>query len=161
MHDGAPAHYTLDVRHYLDDTYGNRWIGRGGPVQWPARSPDLNPIDYYVWGHLKSLVYAQPIPDIETLRQRIIDSCNTIRNQPGIFERVRGSMQRRMHSCINSNGGHIEHLLWLSFAFLLKFPVCSCFIIYSDDDLWVFIRTMIILCLYIRDIPFDRYNLYT
>lgn len=111
MHDGAPAHYTLDVRHYLDDTYGNRWIGRGGPVQWPARSPDLNPIDFYVWGHLKSLVYAQPIPDIETLRQRIIDSCNTIRNQPGIFERVRGSMQRRMHSCTNSNGGHIEHLL--------------------------------------------------
>ena len=50
MHDGAPAHITVDVRHFLDATYPQRWIGRGGPVIWPARSPDLNPLDFFFGG---------------------------------------------------------------------------------------------------------------
>lgn len=111
MHDGAPAHYTLRVRELLNNIYGQNWIGRGGAIPWPARSPDLNPIDFYVWGHLKSMVYSMPINDVETLRLRILQSCNTIRNNPGIFERVRQSMMRRVRSCIASNGGHFEHLL--------------------------------------------------
>jgi hypothetical protein len=30
QHDGAPAHFTNIVREYLDETFGNRLIGRGG-----------------------------------------------------------------------------------------------------------------------------------
>lgn len=30
--DSAPPHYARDVREYLNSEYGNRWIGRGGPV---------------------------------------------------------------------------------------------------------------------------------
>jgi hypothetical protein len=30
-----------------------------GPVVWPPRSPDLTTADFYLWGHLKSMVYAQ------------------------------------------------------------------------------------------------------
>ena len=41
MHDSAPAHFHLSVRRYLNSRYGERWIGRGGPVPWPSRSPDL------------------------------------------------------------------------------------------------------------------------
>lgn len=57
MHDGAPAHYRVTVREFLNETFSNRWIGRGGPVSWPARPPDCNPCDFYLWGHVKSLVY--------------------------------------------------------------------------------------------------------
>ena len=46
MHDGTPAHFHLSVRRYLNRRYGERWIGRGGPVPWPPRSPDLNPLDF-------------------------------------------------------------------------------------------------------------------
>ena len=28
---------------------------------WPPRSPDLNPCDFYVWGHLKAMAY-NPLP---------------------------------------------------------------------------------------------------
>lgn len=52
QHDGAPAHFGRPVRNWLDENYPERWIGRGGPVSWPARSPDLNPLDYYFWGHM-------------------------------------------------------------------------------------------------------------
>lgn len=111
MHDGAPAHFSVVARQHLDITYPNRWIGRAGPQNWPARSPDMNPLDFYLWGHLKTLVYKTPVLDVNDLRNRIIDNCNVIRNTPGIFERVRQSMTNRLQSCILSEGGHFAHLL--------------------------------------------------
>ena len=39
--DGAPVHFHHDVITWLDTKFDNRWIGRGGPIPWPARSPDL------------------------------------------------------------------------------------------------------------------------
>ena len=30
----------------VSTAFPGRWIGRGGPVPWPARSPDLNPLHY-------------------------------------------------------------------------------------------------------------------
>lgn len=111
MHDGAPAHFSQVARQHLTETYANQWIGRGGPVNWPARSPDLNPLDFSTWGHLQQLVYHTPVRDVEDLRNRIIDACRVIRETPGIFERIRGSMRRRLDACVMSEGGHIEHLL--------------------------------------------------
>lgn len=111
MHDGAPAHFSIVARHFLTTTYGDRWIGRGGPHLWPARSPDLNPMDYFLWGHLKSLVYTTPVENVDDLRNRIIAGCNTIRNDPGVFERVRQSMRRRMDSCIQAGGNHFQQFL--------------------------------------------------
>lgn len=111
MHDGAPAHFSLIAREFLNEAYPGRWIGRAGPIAWPARSPDLNPLDFFVWGHLKSMVYSTPVQDIEDLRQRVENGCQIIRNTPGIFERVRQSMTRRAQQCIAVHGGHFEHLL--------------------------------------------------
>ncbi|KOC66199.1 hypothetical protein WH47_07268 [Habropoda laboriosa] len=46
MHDGAPPHFSRPGR------FPNKWIGRGGPINWPSRPPDLNPWDFYFWGTL-------------------------------------------------------------------------------------------------------------
>ncbi|MFW5443335.1 MAG: hypothetical protein ACKE51_03370 [Methylococcaceae bacterium] len=51
--DGAPPHYALIVRQWLNDTFPGAWIGRRGPMEWPARSPDLTPCDFFLWGVLK------------------------------------------------------------------------------------------------------------
>jgi hypothetical protein len=48
MHDGVPAHFSLVARRYLNRKLPGRWIGRGGPIAWPPRSPDLNPLDFYL-----------------------------------------------------------------------------------------------------------------
>jgi hypothetical protein len=111
MHDGAPAHFSLRARRYLDERFPGRWIGRAGPIPWPARSPDLNPLDFHLWGHLKALVYSRPVPDVDVLRQRIEDGFVQIRAMPGVFGRVRQSMERRLNACIEAEGGHFEHLL--------------------------------------------------
>ena len=108
MYDGAPAHFRLIVRDALTGIYHDRWIGRGGPVPWPARSPGLK---FYLWGHLKLLVYEADIPDKETLHRRVMEACETIRHNPGVFERVRQSMIRRVHAFLEARGGHFEHLL--------------------------------------------------
>ena len=39
----------------------NHWIGRGGPEQWPPHSPDPTPMDFFIWGEMKCLVYETPI----------------------------------------------------------------------------------------------------
>ena len=86
-------------------------IGRGGPIPWPPRSPDLNPLNFSYCGHLKRLVYATPVPDEEILCARIVEGCDTIRHSPGIHQRIRDSMLRRVDACILANGGHFEHLI--------------------------------------------------
>lgn len=45
QHDGAPPHFSLQVREHLNNEFPNRWIGRGGTQAWPARSPDLTVLD--------------------------------------------------------------------------------------------------------------------
>ncbi|GFV92715.1 hypothetical protein TNCV_1375651 [Trichonephila clavipes] len=49
------ARATIDL---LKDTFGDRPISRFGPVNWPPTSCDLTPLDYFLWGYVKSLVYA-------------------------------------------------------------------------------------------------------
>jgi hypothetical protein len=111
MHDGAPAHFSRAARDVLNNTYHYGWTGRGGPTAWPPRSPDLDPLDFYLWGHLKPLVYAAPVDKEEALYHRTVDVCRTIRNYPGIFEQMRRSMMRRVEACIESHGGYFGHLL--------------------------------------------------
>lgn len=109
--DGAPPHYSRVTRDYLNTTFRDRWIGRGGPVAWPPRSPDLNPLDFFLWGYMKSAMYDTPIVDEEDLVARLAIVAGNVRDIPDIFERVRGSLLHRLRLCCGRGGGHIEHLL--------------------------------------------------
>ena len=44
--DGDPPHYSRGVREYLDEKFSSAWIGRRRPIDWPARSPDLTPMEF-------------------------------------------------------------------------------------------------------------------
>ena len=43
------------------------------PLLWPPNSPDLNPVDYEVWGVLQQRVYYSRIRDVDHLKQRLIE----------------------------------------------------------------------------------------
>jgi hypothetical protein len=49
-------------------------IGRRGPVNWPAWSPDFNPLDFWLWEHVNSLVYSAPISDLRGITATGIES---------------------------------------------------------------------------------------
>ena len=88
MHDGAPPCFSRVARQFFNQHFANKCIGRGGPIARPARSPDLNPLDFHLWGHLKSIVHATWIENAEVLRNRIEQGFRQIRETPGTIERV-------------------------------------------------------------------------
>jgi hypothetical protein len=111
MHDGAPPHFSNNVKDYLNNTYGRKWIGRNGPVKWPPRSPDLTPADFFLWGWMKAIVYSKRINTQEELRNRITEAAETMKNTPNVMRRARKEWIRRAKTCIDKNGGHFEQLL--------------------------------------------------
>jgi hypothetical protein len=82
QHDVAPPHYTRQVREYLNESFPNRFVGRGGPIAWPTMLPDLTPLDYYLWGHMKTLVYETKVDSRAALRHLIFVAAEHIRNHP-------------------------------------------------------------------------------
>lgn len=113
MHDGAPPHYALEVRQFLNNQFPRRWIGRGeeAPVKWPPRSPDLNILDFYFWGFMKGKVYATPVETRQELWERILHASDLVRQDVSVLFGARQSLIRRVNLCVEVNGQQFEHLL--------------------------------------------------
>jgi hypothetical protein len=90
----------------------NQSIRRGGSVKWPARSPDLNPLDFCLWGRLKTLVCSAVFTSITATNRDCLSE--EIWVQPRIFRRVCTSLWQRAENCVEMHGNHIEHLLQTS-----------------------------------------------
>jgi hypothetical protein len=161
MQIGAQAHCSCAVRDVLGNTYHDRLIGRGGPTAWTPCSPNMNPLEKCPCGLLKPLVYAAPLHNEAALRHRILDACQTIRNYPGVFERMRRSTMRRVEMCIDFHGDNlstyykctlsaITHklnvfrrvLIWTVFLFWYMYVYVSC--------TQIFPQASVIACKYAR-----------
>ena len=80
QHDGAPPHFIQVIRQYLNHKFPNQWIDHGHAQNWPPWSPDLNPLDYYVWGYMNVMVYAHKGNTREELLQQILSTARSINN---------------------------------------------------------------------------------
>ena len=65
--NGGPPYLGSHVRRFLDATFPNRLIGRDGPTPWPLRSPDITPLDFFLWGYVTDKVFSTPVPDVTNL----------------------------------------------------------------------------------------------
>ncbi|GFV71715.1 DUF4817 domain-containing protein [Trichonephila clavipes] len=84
--DGATCHTARATIDLLKDTFGDRLISRFGPVNWPPRSCDLTPLVYFLWGYVKSLVYADKPQTLDHLEDNI---CRVIADiRPQMLEKV-------------------------------------------------------------------------
>ncbi|GFV05955.1 nuclear envelope phosphatase-regulatory subunit 1 [Trichonephila clavipes] len=84
--DGATCHTARATIDLLKDTFGDRLISRFGPVNWPPRSCDLTPLDYFLWGYVKSLVYADKPQTLDQLEDNI--RCVIADIRPQMLEKV-------------------------------------------------------------------------
>jgi hypothetical protein len=110
MHVGAPPHSALGVRAWLNQKFPGCWLGRRGPHEWPARSPDLTLCDFFLWGWAKEEVYRAKSHTLEQLEDRIRQ---VITNVPHDF------LQKRS---FEEDGGCCRCLRWiLSFASIFPF----------------------------------------
>jgi hypothetical protein len=66
-----------------------RWIGRGGPIAWPPRSPDLTPLDIFLWGYVKNTVYQVKIND-QHMKACIRDAMVTVKHNRSLKVAVQG-----------------------------------------------------------------------
>jgi hypothetical protein len=58
-----------------------RWVGRDGPIPWPQRSPDITPLDFFLWGYVKDIVYKVPVTSLDELKVRIFATIETVTPQ--------------------------------------------------------------------------------
>ncbi|GFV41717.1 transposable element Tc3 transposase [Trichonephila clavipes] len=84
--DGATCHTARATIDLLKDTFGDRLISRFGHVNWPPRSCDLTPLDYFLWGYVKSLVYVDKPQTLDHLEDNVRRVIADIR--PQMLEKV-------------------------------------------------------------------------
>lgn len=107
--DGAAPHYAIAARQFLDEHLEGRWVGRRGPIEWPARSPDLTSCDYWLWAYLRQKVYPTPgllYPSINALGRQIEQQLNDI--PMDMFRRSMRDFQVRIQNVIDKDGEHFE-----------------------------------------------------
>jgi hypothetical protein len=71
IQDGAPPHRRRIVTERLQQLFGERVVALNHQIEWPPRSPDLTPLDFFLWGYLKSKVYLTPPANLDDLEMRI------------------------------------------------------------------------------------------
>ncbi|GFT26088.1 transposable element Tc3 transposase [Trichonephila clavipes] len=108
--DGATCHTARATIDLLKDTFGDRLISRFGPVNWPPRSCDLTPLDYFLWGYLKSLVYVDKPQTLDHLEDNIRRVIADIR--PQMLEKVIENWTSRLDYIRASRGSHMPEIIF-------------------------------------------------
>ncbi|GFX06848.1 uncharacterized protein TNCV_1201631 [Trichonephila clavipes] len=108
--DGATCHTARATIDLLKDTFGDRLISRFGPVNWPPRSCDLIPLNYFLWGYVKSLVYAdkpQTLDHLEDYIRRVIADI-----RPQMLEKVIENWTSRLDYIRASRGSPMPEIIF-------------------------------------------------
>ena len=100
--DGARAHTARETVAYLEQNVPD-FIE---PTLGPPNSPDINPMDYSIWGALEQIVYARNIVDVDDLKRAISRGWAHLgqRAIDGAIYAWRGRVQKM----VAMDGGHIE-----------------------------------------------------
>ena len=111
QHDGAPSHYTRHVTQHLNNTFPNKWIGRGSTINWPPRSPDLTPLDFRLWGMMKGEVYREKVDTRDELLVNTLDVIACIKERQDALRRTTRHVFTRVATFIDVDNRIFEHLL--------------------------------------------------
>ena len=107
--DGAPAHNAAVTTNKLNQMFGDQWMGTRGPVPWPARSPDLSPLDFFIWGFVKDQIFKTIPESREELEERVRNAIARITHLQLL--NAEKSVKKRCQHCLDQNGGQFEHYL--------------------------------------------------
>ena len=108
--DGATAHTSRASMAVLKEHFPERLISIRGDLEWPARSPDLTPCDFFLWGFLKSRVYVNRPSTLEDLKTNIQEEIANI--TPAMLARVMTNARNRFTQCMENGGRHLSDLIF-------------------------------------------------
>ena len=81
---------------------------RRSSIEWPARSPDLSPLDFFMWGYLKNKVYSKKFNNLEELRSVITQQIEELNTDHGLLKRECSLVTARVNECLEADGSHFE-----------------------------------------------------
>lgn len=110
--DGAPAHTANETKELLREHFQERLISHGCDNEWPPRSPDLTPCDFYLWGVVQDIVYesGNSFANVTVLSDAILHAFRQLREHK--MENVMTAVlavPRRMQECIALAGAQLQH----------------------------------------------------
>ena len=98
------------MHKFLDEQLPNRWIGQQEPVEWPPRSPDLTPMDFFFWGVVKEKVFLRKPRTVDDMICRIRKARQEIDDNKELCAKVCLRVASRLQECVNNEGPQYEHL---------------------------------------------------
>ena len=100
--DSAPAHKAKSVIKYLAENVPD-FID---PSSWPPSSPDLNPMDFSLWGILEENACKKPHKSVASLKRSLVREWNKIDVET--LKKASNDFYNRVLKCIKAKGGHFE-----------------------------------------------------
>ena len=107
--DGATVHTAQRTMHYLRELFLRHIISHHSNIPWPARSPDLAPCDFFLWGYLKGEIYKHCPCNLVELKMAIREEIQQI--TPAMTVRVM-NFRRRLNSCVNTQVHRMENIVF-------------------------------------------------
>ena len=107
--DGATPHTAKHVLSWLHETFIENFISFKTEKILPSHSPDLNPLDFFLWGYLKDKVYTPKPATFQDLKNAICRETEKI--TPEMCESVIDNFKKKLNVIIAQKGRHIEYVM--------------------------------------------------
>lgn len=108
--DEATSHTSNRSLARVRDFFPNKLISRQGDINRPPRSPDLTPMDFFLWGYVKSKVYANKPTSLAQLKEIIRHEMAAITETT--CRAVIGNFSARLNECRERNGLHLDDVIF-------------------------------------------------
>jgi inhibitor of nuclear factor kappa-B kinase subunit alpha len=100
--DGAPAHNAKKTQKWLAENVPEFWEKE----IWPPSSPDINPLDYFVWGVVERDTNRTPHTTLKSLKAKIKEVMTSMNRN--MVKRACGSFRKRLSTVIEKEGDLLE-----------------------------------------------------
>ena len=108
--DGVTGHTANESKTIVRNMFPGHLISRFGDVPWYPHSPDLSTCDFFLWGCLKSRVYAHKPHTLNELKEAIRQEISPIDRQ--FLARVMDDFKERLENCIQQDGRHLIDIIF-------------------------------------------------
>jgi hypothetical protein len=86
--------------------FPGRWVGRDGRIPWLSPLPDITPLDFFLWGYVKDVVYKTPVTSLDEMKLRIVAAIETV--TPQKLENTWREIEYRLGILRAKKGAHVE-----------------------------------------------------
>ncbi|CAK9801230.1 Transposable element Tc3 transposase [Anthophora plagiata] len=108
--DDVTCDTTRENVQLLRSKFGQRVISCNADINWPPRSCDLTPLDFFLWGYLKSRVYSVKPETRNDLKDNLRVAIREI--TLATCRKVVENFDSRIDICSRNRGAHLNDILF-------------------------------------------------